>query len=173
MSHLWLLQHQHFKKERSSKKFCETNGGQIKILRFPTGMHKTLKNVMPDLFFFTAQGYVQLDELYSLTSCSSTSSPSKSSRSVSSSPTSTLRTRARASSADESANKKINKTGNKESIEDWEISAPEILCNKKNIGKSFSRSFKAAWRRSVGQKFGILGLTFLGCAQLPAKGLSG
>ena len=84
--------------------------------------------------FFTAQGYVQLDELYSLTSCSSTSSPSKSSRSVSSSPTSTLRTRARASSADESANKKINKTGNKESIEDWEISAPEILCNKKNIG---------------------------------------
>ena len=69
-----------------------------------------------------------------MTSCSSTSSPSKSSRSVSSSPTSTLRTRARASSADESANKKINKTGNKESIEDWEISAPEILCNKKNIG---------------------------------------
>ena len=98
--------------------------------------------------FFTAQGYVQLDELYSLTSCSSTSSPSKSSRSVSSSPTSTLRTRARASSADESANKKINKTGNKESIEDWEISAPEILCNKKNIGKSFSRLLRPLERRS-------------------------
>jgi len=74
---------------------------------------------------------VNLDELYNLnmtaTACSSiSSSPSKSSRSVSSSPTSTLRPpRARASSADESATKKI-KNVSKESIEDWEIPAKDI-----------------------------------------------
>ena len=80
---------------------------------------------------------VQLDELYNLNGSSSTSSPSKSSRSVSSSPTSTLKPRARASSADESANKKIKNVPNhvnKEAIEDWEIPPMDILLYKKNIG---------------------------------------
>jgi len=98
------------------------------------------------------QGYVQLDELYNSIS-SSTSSPSKSSRSVSSSPTSTIKRRERASSADESASKKISKTANKESIEDWEISAPDILCNKKNIGKgSFGTVYRGYWHGPVAVK---------------------
>ena len=71
---------------------------------------------------------VQLDELYFGTS--STSSPSKSSRSVSSSPTSTRPPRTRASSADESAAKRI-KNVSKEPIEDWEIPAKDILVRKK------------------------------------------
>lgn len=93
---------------------------------------------------------VQLDELYSLNSC--TSSPSKSSRSVSSSPTSTMRSRARASSADESANKKI-KIVHKETIEDWEIPAPDILLDKKNIGMgSFGTVYRGYWHGPVAVK---------------------
>ena len=58
------------------------------------------------------------------------SSPTKSSRSVSSSPTGTMRSRPRASSADDSGKKEIvkqNKTNNKEAIEDWEIPVDDIF----------------------------------------------
>ena len=62
-----------------------------------------VKNFLPIDFtkFFpsiSAHNMVPLDELYNLNGSSSTSSPSKSSRSVSSSPTSTLKPRQRASS---------------------------------------------------------------------------
>ena len=100
---------------------------------------------------------VQLDEMYNLNGSSSTSSPSKSSRSVSSSPTSTLKPRARASSADESANKKIknvpNHANNKEAIEDWEIPPSDILLYKKNIGKgSFGTVYRGYWHGPVAVK---------------------
>ena len=72
---------------------------------------------------------------------------------MSSSPTSTIKRRERDSSADESASKKISKTANKESIEDWEISAPDILCNKKNIGKgSFGTVYRGYWHGPVAVK---------------------
>ena len=100
---------------------------------------------------------VQLDELYNLNGSSSNSSPSKSSRSVSSSPTSTLKPRARASSADESANKKIknvpNHVNNKEAIEDWEIPPSDVLLYKKNIGKgSFGTVYRGYWHGPVAVK---------------------
>ena len=104
-------------------------------------------------FNFSAQGMVQLDELYNLNSRSSTCSPSKSSRSVSSSPTSTLRPpRARASSADESATKKV-KNVPKESIEDWEIPAKDIQLYRKNIGMgSFGTVYRGYWHGPVAVK---------------------
>lgn len=115
---------------------------------FITKKHETVVNTS----FALAQGMIQLDELYNLASCSSTSSPSKSSRSVSSSPTSTLRPRARASSADESASKKIKNVA-KESIEDWEIPASDILLYKKNIGMgSFGTVYRGYWHGPVAVK---------------------
>ena len=102
---------------------------------------------------------VPLDELYNLgsssTSTSSTTmSPSKSSRSVSSSPTSTMRQpRARASSADDSANKRIKNVQPKELIEDWEIPAKDILLYKKNIGMgSFGTVYRGYWHGPVATK---------------------
>ena len=103
---------------------------------------------------FAAQGMVQLDQLFSNSSSSSiTCSPSKSSRSVSSSPTSTLRPpRARASSADESATKKV-KNVPKESIEDWEIPAKDIQLYRKNIGMgSFGTVYRGYWHGPVAVK---------------------
>ena len=93
---------------------------------------------------------VPLDELYNLTTNGSggASSPSKSTRSESSSPTSTLRTRERASSADE---KKIKVP--KESIEDWEIAADIISVYKKNIGMgSFGTVYRGMWYGDVAVK---------------------
>ena len=109
---------------------------------------------MTSKYFFSAQGMVQLDQLFSNSSSSSiTCSPSKSSRSVSSSPTSTLRPpRARASSADESATKKV-KNVPKESIEDWEIPAKDIQLYRKNIGMgSFGTVYRGYWHGPVAVK---------------------
>ena len=98
----------------------------------------------------TAHGMVQLDELYF--GPNSSSSPSKPSRSVSSSPTSTRPPRSRASSADESAAKRI-KNVPKESIEDWEIPAKDIRVNKKNIGMgSFGTVYRGYWHGPVAIK---------------------
>ncbi|CAB4062530.1 BRAF [Lepeophtheirus salmonis] len=111
-------------------------------------------------------GMVTLDELYNLKSSSGSSSsnvafpsggnptsPTKSSRSVSSSPTSTLRQpRARASSADDSANKRI-KNVTKESIEDWEIPPKDILVYVKSIGMgSFGTVYRGYWHGPVATK---------------------
>ena len=93
---------------------------------------------------------VPLDELYPGTS--SNSSPSKSSRSVSSSPTSTRPARTRASSADESAAKRI-KNVPKEPIEDWEVPAKDIQLFKKNIGMgSFGTVYRGYWHGPVAIK---------------------
>ena len=95
---------------------------------------------------------IHLEELYNLASSSSTSSPSKSSRSVSSSPTSSLKPRARASSADESASKKIKHVP-RESIENWEISPNDIWVEKKNIGMgSFGTVYKGQYYGYVAVK---------------------
>ena len=120
------------------------------------------------------KGMVQLDELFGVSSVSSTSaaqsqsnavksssiasSPNKStSRSVSSSPTGTLRQpRARASSADDSAAKKIKAataSKEKEPIEDWEILAQDIKLYKKNIGQgSFGTVYRGYWHGNVAVK---------------------
>lgn len=129
----------------------------------PNVSHTILSEaVLPDSVYrqntrdLRTQGMVQLDELYNLnlsTCASSTCSPSKSSRSVSSSPTSTLRPpRARASSADESATKKV-KNVPKESIEDWEIPAKDIQLYRKNIGMgSFGTVYRGYWHGPVAVK---------------------
>lgn len=97
------------------------------------------------------QGMVQLDEFFHVPS-----SPSKASRSESSSPTSTRPPRARASSADDSASKKIknaNVSKEKEAIEDWEIPAKDILLYKKNIGQgSFGTVYRGYWHGPVAVK---------------------
>ena len=116
------------------------------------------------------KGMVQLDELFGVTSSSSTvqsnaaksssiaSSPNKStSRSVSSSPTGTIRQpRARASSADDSATKRIKTVSaaeQKEPIEDWEIPAHDIKLYKKNIGQgSFGTVYRGYWHGNVAVK---------------------
>ena len=122
------------------------------------------------------KGMVQLDELFGVVSVSSSSSaaqsqsnaavkpssiassPNKStSRSVSSSPTGTLRQpRARASSADDSATKKIKAVAaskEKEPIEDWEILAQDIKLYKKNIGQgSFGTVYRGYWHGNVAVK---------------------
>ena len=100
-------------------------------------------------------GMVQLEELYNLafTSSTASSSPSKSSRSVSSSPTSSLKPRARASSADESASKKIKHHVPRESIENWEISPNDIWVYKKNIGMgSFGTVYQGQYYGNVAVK---------------------
>ena len=98
-------------------------------------------------------GMVQLEELYNLNFTSASSSPSKSSRSVSSSPTSSLKPRARASSADESASKKIKHHVPRESIENWEISPNDIWVYKKNIGMgSFGTVYQGQYYGNVAVK---------------------
>ena len=53
--------------------------------------------------------------------------------------------RQRASSADETTTKKI-KVEKKDTIEDWEIPANDILLYKKNIGQgSFGTVYRASW----------------------------
>ncbi len=147
-----------------------------------TLIHSVEPSTLPDILLkagkkdMRTQGMVQLDELFGMAaascaaqsssatagmpSTSTASSPNKStSRSVSSSPTSTLRQpRARASSADESASKKITKAvgkekEQKETIEDWEISARDILLYKKNIGQgSFGTVYRGYWHGPVAVK---------------------
>ena len=100
-------------------------------------------------------GMVQLEELYNLefTSSNASSSPSKSSRSVSSSPTSSLKPRARASSADESASKKIKHHVPRESIENWEISPNDIWVYKNHKGRgSFGTVYQGQYYGNVAVK---------------------
>ena len=54
--------------------------------------------------------------------------------------------RQRASSADDTATKKIKVSEKKETIEDWEIPANDILLFKKNIGQgSFGTVYRGLW----------------------------
>jgi B-Raf proto-oncogene serine/threonine-protein kinase len=83
------------------------------------------------------------------------SSPTKSSRSVSSSPTGTMRSRPRASSADDSGKKEIvkqNKTNNKEAIEDWEIPVDDIFIGVRIGAGSFGTVYRGHWHGSVAVK---------------------
>jgi len=120
------------------------------------------------------QGMVQLDELYyapeepqsaaagPATNNDVAESPSKASRSVTSSPTQGSRQpRARASSADDSATKKIKNANvgqsssskDKETIEDWQVPARDILVNKKYIGQgSFGTVYRGYWHGPVAVK---------------------
>lgn len=76
------------------------------------------------------------------------------SQSAQGSPTNALRpARPRARSADESANKiKINKDTPRESIEDWEIPADEILVGPRIGSGSFGTVYKAHWHGPVAVK---------------------
>lgn len=75
------------------------------------------------------------------------------SQSAQASPTNALRPwRPRARSADESANKKISKDGPRESIEDWEIPADEILTGQRIGSGSFGTVYKGHWHGSVAIK---------------------
>uniref|UniRef100_A0A0A9X2K4 non-specific serine/threonine protein kinase n=2 Tax=Lygus hesperus TaxID=30085 RepID=A0A0A9X2K4_LYGHE len=75
------------------------------------------------------------------------------SQSAQGSPTNNLRPwRPRARSADESANKKISKDGPRESIEDWEIPADEILTGQRIGSGSFGTVYKGHWHGSVAIK---------------------
>lgn len=78
------------------------------------------------------------------------SSPTKHSQSTQASPTSTLRPkRPRARSADESSK---NLLAPRESIEDWEIPADEILVGPRIGSGSFGTVFKAHWHGPVAVK---------------------
>ncbi|XP_076654722.1 serine/threonine kinase raf oncogene [Halictus rubicundus] len=78
------------------------------------------------------------------------SSPTKHSQSTQASPTSTLRPkRPRARSADESSK---NLLGPRESIEDWEIPADEILIGARIGSGSFGTVYKAHWHGPVAVK---------------------
>ena len=75
------------------------------------------------------------------------------SQSAQASPTNALRPlRPRARSADESANKKIHKDAPRESIEDWEIPADEILTGPRIGSGSFGTVYKGHWHGSVAVK---------------------
>lgn len=98
-----------------------------------------------------------LDELVTLTSVgpvmASNRLPHSHSQSAQASPTNALRPwRPRARSADESANKKISKDGPRESIEDWEIPADEILTGQRIGSGSFGTVYKGHWHGSVAIK---------------------
>ncbi|CAB0040544.1 unnamed protein product [Trichogramma brassicae] len=78
------------------------------------------------------------------------SSPTKHSQSTQASPTNTLRPkRPRARSADESSK---NLLGPRESIEDWEIPADEILVGPRIGSGSFGTVYKAHWHGPVAVK---------------------
>ena len=117
------------------------------------------------------KGMVHLDELFGVTSISSRCSVSQSSMaksspmessanksmSVSSSLTGKLKQpRTRASSGDDTAWKKIKAVTpaeEKESIEDWEISAHDIKLNKNKIGQgSFGTVYRGYWHGNVAVK---------------------
>uniref|UniRef100_A0AAU7B9D9 non-specific serine/threonine protein kinase n=1 Tax=Pyrrhocoris apterus TaxID=37000 RepID=A0AAU7B9D9_PYRAP len=98
-----------------------------------------------------------LDELMSLSNVNpvmpSNRLPHSHSQSAQASPTNALRPwRPRARSADESANKKISKDGPRESIEDWEIPADEILTGQRIGSGSFGTVYKGHWHGSVAIK---------------------
>lgn len=81
------------------------------------------------------------------------SSPTKSSRSVSSSPTGTLRPRARASSADDSSKKEIRQNRQtRETIEDWEIPVDDIFIGPRIGAGSFGTVYRGHWHGSVAVK---------------------
>lgn len=103
-----------------------------------------------------AEAY-SLDEPVSLCSVNpviaSNRLPHSHSQSAQASPTNALRPwRPRARSADESANKKISKDGPRESIEDWEIPADEILTGQRIGSGSFGTVYKGHWHGSVAIK---------------------
>ncbi len=89
-------------------------------------------------------------------------SPNKStSRSVSSSPTQLRQPRVRASSADDSASKRIKNVNiggsgsapNKETIEDWEIPAKDIQLKRETIGQgSFGTVYRGYWHGNIACK---------------------
>ena len=100
---------------------------------------------------------------------SPSSSPTKLSHSHSAhgSPTSIHRgTRPRARSADESSNKKLDKSRVRESFDDWEISWEEILMGSKIGSGSFGTVYKAHWHGPVAVK--ILNVNDPSPAQLAA-----
>ncbi|XP_043204562.1 serine/threonine-protein kinase A-Raf-like isoform X1 [Amphibalanus amphitrite] len=100
---------------------------------------------------------------------SPSSSPTKLSHSHSAhgSPTSIHRgTRPRARSADESSNKKLDKSRVRESFDDWEISWEEILMGNKIGSGSFGTVYKAHWHGPVAVK--ILNVNDPSPAQLAA-----
>ncbi|KAL1132035.1 hypothetical protein AAG570_011643 [Ranatra chinensis] len=74
--------------------------------------------------------------------------------------------RPRARSADESANKKIHKDAPRESIEDWEIPADEILTGQRIGSGSFGTVYKGHWHGPVALK--TLNVKDPTCAQLQA-----
>lgn len=96
-----------------------------------------------------------LDELVSLVNVGPALASNRlpHSQSAQASPTNALRPwRPRARSADESANKKISKDGPRESIEDWEIPADEILTGQRIGSGSFGTVYKGHWHGSVAIK---------------------
>ncbi|CAH0385417.1 unnamed protein product [Bemisia tabaci] len=75
------------------------------------------------------------------------------SQSAQASPTNALRPwRPRARSADDSANKKIHREAPRESIEDWEIPAEEILFGQRIGSGSFGTVYRCHWHGPVAVK---------------------